>query len=215
MKRIDDENFDYKKVVKKGYEKCAREYASVRSKSEEPSLDLIFKNLTPNSRILDIGCGSGIPVDLLLSKKYNVTGIDISAKQIDYAKINVPDASFKCMDVMDFNFEKDYWDCIISYYAIFHLKKEEQLLLFKKIYNSLKNGGLILLTLALHDEEPYTEDDFFGAKMFWTNFDFMKYKNIFIEYGFDIIYDSIINHGYNDKFEGPEERHPIIFAKKL
>ncbi len=156
MKRIDDENFDYKKVVKKGYEKCAREYASVRSKSEEPSLDLIFKNLTPNSRILDIGCGSGIPVDLLLSKKYNVTGIDISATQIDYAKINVPDASFKCMDVMDFNYEKDYCDCIISYYAIFHLKKEEQLLLFKKIYNSLNKGGIILLTLSLHDEEPYT-----------------------------------------------------------
>lgn len=38
-------------------------------------------NLSPNSRVLDIGCGTGYPIALYLSKQgFQVTGIDISRR---------------------------------------------------------------------------------------------------------------------------------------
>ncbi len=53
-------------------------------------------NLSPNSRVLDIGCGTGYPIALYLSKQgFQVTGIDISEEMIKQAqKLNLHNATF-------------------------------------------------------------------------------------------------------------------------
>lgn len=206
---------DHKKIVKKGYEKCSREYLAARLKSDEPSLQLIFRHLLPYSKVLDIGCGGGLPIDLLLVEKYQVTGLDISAAQIKEARKNVPQGRFICIDVMDFNFKENEWDCIISYYTIFHLTREEQLLLFHRMYYSLKKGGFLLLTLSFHDEDPYIEEDFFGTSMFWSNYDLKSYVTILKDFGWKIRFVGVLEQ--EKKIGDPfyHESHPIVFGQKV
>ncbi|MBB6460983.1 class I SAM-dependent methyltransferase [Flammeovirga kamogawensis] len=214
MKNIKDKNFDHKKVVKDGYNKCSSDYSKVRNKKTEPSLKLLTDKLVDqNAKVLDLGCGNGVPVSKILSK-FQLTGVDISEKQIENAKINIPNAHFICSDISTFDFQENYWDAIVSYYAIFHLKKEEQLKLFNKMAKGLKVGGYFLLTLATLNEEGYTEDDFFGVEMFWENYSLKEYENIFLEQGMTVLHSGILKHGYNEDFEGNDETHPIIFGIK-
>jgi 2-polyprenyl-3-methyl-5-hydroxy-6-metoxy-1,4-benzoquinol methylase len=214
MQIFRNKDFDNKKSVKTGYDKCAKVYFSNREKENEPSLQWLTDRLLPNSRLLDIGCGSGVPVDKILSRKHSVTGIDISEQQIILARENVQGAEFICEDIMQINLQKNYWDAIISYYAIFHLNKDEQTLLFERIYKSLRENGYILFSLTNDNEDAYTESDFFGTEMYWSNYSLDEYLSMLKKIGFDIIHSGILNHGHNADYDGKDEIHPIILGQK-
>ena len=214
MKIIQHKNFDHKKVVIDGYNRCSTAYAKVRNQEIEPSLSLLTDTLmNKDAKILDIGCGNGIPVSKILSN-YKVTGIDISKKQIAQARSNVPHVKFICTDIMEFDFKQGYWDAIVSFFTIFHLKKNEQLRLFDKMAKGLRSGGYFLLTLTLNNEDGYTEDDFFGVRMFWENFSLKEYEKILEGKGMKILNSGILEHGYNKTYKGAAEIHPILFGYK-
>jgi 2-polyprenyl-3-methyl-5-hydroxy-6-metoxy-1,4-benzoquinol methylase len=45
--------------------------------------------------VLDLGCGAGVPVAReMIARGFKVTGVDISAQQIEQARRNVPEAQF-------------------------------------------------------------------------------------------------------------------------
>lgn len=54
----------------------------------------LSRRLNDGDRVLDLGCGNGIPVSRLLSERFNVTGLDISDVQIERARALVPSAEF-------------------------------------------------------------------------------------------------------------------------
>ena len=41
-------------------------------------------------RVLDLGCGAGVPIARRLAERYKVTGVDISERQIMLVRRNVP-----------------------------------------------------------------------------------------------------------------------------
>ena len=97
--------------------------------------------------LLDAGCGNG-GLDFLLSKKYEVTGIDIDKKAISAAKKKVKKAKFLIGDMRKFS-TKDGYDIIISVCAIDHgheLRAGFQKLL-KNLNNLLNDGGLLIFDL--------------------------------------------------------------------
>lgn len=84
-------------TVKAGYNKAAEEYLNKYRGifNNNKHLDLLIEKLNPRARILDLGCGAGIPIDkYLIDKGFKVIGIDISEKQIELAKNNVPEGEF-------------------------------------------------------------------------------------------------------------------------
>jgi 2-polyprenyl-3-methyl-5-hydroxy-6-metoxy-1,4-benzoquinol methylase len=44
--------------------------------------------------VLDVGCGAGVPVARALTRRFSVTGIDISGRMVDRARMNVPEGTF-------------------------------------------------------------------------------------------------------------------------
>ena len=69
---------DYRELVRTAYDRCARDYAGQRRTTPEPELNLITKHLILGSKILDVGCGAGIPVARHLAETVSLTGVDIS-----------------------------------------------------------------------------------------------------------------------------------------
>ena len=57
--------------------------------------------LTENSKIADIGCGTGHHVAALSSRNINTIGIDISPAMIKKAKENFPNYKFKVADALN------------------------------------------------------------------------------------------------------------------
>lgn len=197
-----------KKIVKTGYNICAKSYTEDRDlfKNDKYLNDLV-KVLKKGSKILDIGCGSGVPIDkFLLEKGFDITGIDISDEQIRLAKQNLPKGDFIVGDMSQIQFPVESFDAIVSFYAIFHIPREKHLSLFKKIYKLLKPEGYILVTMGAGEWEGM-EEDFHGTKMFWSHYGREKNIEIVKSAGFKIIYEMVDTSG--------NERHLVIFAQKL
>jgi ubiquinone/menaquinone biosynthesis C-methylase UbiE len=214
MISANDPRTDYIDFVCKGYDKCAKEYSDARSNVPPKELTLITNALKPKSKVLDIGCGSGIPITQELSKMLEVIGIDISEAMIKLAKHNVPSAEFLCQNVMSASLADNEFDGIVSFYALFHIPRDQHKALLTKIYRWLKPKGLLLFTIAHTDDgDGYIENNFFETEMYWSNFGPEYYRKTIESIGFEIRAEGILGHGYDDN-KAVVEKHPYLFAIK-
>ena len=179
-----------------------------------PELDLLGERLLDGAAVLDIGCGAGIPVTRLLAERLAVTGVDISGEMIRQARANVPGATFVRDEIMSVEFEDSSFDAVVAFYSIFHLPREEHAALFSRIHDWLKPGGYLMCTLSHSSESAYTEDDFFGVTMYWSNYGLADYTDMLTGLGFSILRTSTAGEGYSESHETPEEDHPLVFARR-
>ena len=107
----------------------------------------IFSLVLKKSKILDIGCGTGIHGSILEEKGYNVDGVDINKEMIEIAKTRIS-GSLYCQDMLNLNINNKY-DVIISMFAVInHLKNKKELIeVFKNMNNILNQDGLIIIDL--------------------------------------------------------------------
>ncbi|MCI0848392.1 MAG: class I SAM-dependent methyltransferase [Chloroflexi bacterium] len=214
MKPADDPTFDYKSLVQRGYDRCLAAYDEARKSEAGPELDFLTRRLEDGAAVLDVGCGTGVPYTRALAQRFTVTGVDSSSEMIKQARANVPKASFIHGDVMSVEFPPSSFNGAIAFYSVFHLPREEHPKLFRNIYDWLLPGGYFLCTLTRLSEEAYTEDDFFGVTMYWSNYGLEEYKEILTRVGFSILGTSVIGHGYTEAHQAPHENHPLVLAQK-
>lgn len=195
-----------RKSVKDAYNLCADAYGLNRDIfPNQKYLEKLNTHLKANSQILDVGCGAGIPVDdYLVLKGHHLTGVDISEKQIELAKINVPEATYLVGDMSEMDFQKNSFDAIVSFYAIFHIPKEDHLELIKSIYGFIKDDGLFLATLGYEEWEGCEE--FHGVTMHWSHYGMDKNLELLKQAVFEIIFAEVDESG--------GERHLVVLAKK-
>lgn len=170
--------------------------------------------LAAGSRVLDLGCGAGVPIASALAERFRVVGVDLSRAQIALARRQVPDADFVRGDMRTCEFASEAFDAVVSFYAIFHLPREYHEALFRRIAGWLKPGGWLMASLARFDESDYTEDDFFGVDMFWSNYGIERYRAMLADAGFAIVQEGALGHGYSDEAERKLESHPLLLARK-
>lgn len=193
--------------IRKGYNKVAVNYLKGRDKFKNNKyLDRLIELLPKGSVILDLGCGAGIPIDsYLISHGYKVKGLDISEKQIELAKQNVPSAEYELKD-MSLLKEKEYSvDAIVSFYAIFHIPRETHRELLRKLHSFLKKDGLLLITMGSSNWVG-KENDFFGGEMSWSHYDASTNLDLIKQAGLQIVFEEI------DK--SANERHLVVLARK-
>ena len=214
MQRANDPNVDYRKLVKHSYNACAAAYDQARQREAEPELTLLTKRLNSGAAVLDMGCGAGIPITRTLAQQFVVTGVDISEEQLRRAKQHVPTATFILGDMLTIAFPPSHFDAVVAFYSIFHTPREEHAHLFRRIHRWLKSHGYLLVTFALQAEAAYTEQDFFGVSMYWSNYGLDEYRTLLIDTGFEVLETIILGHGDGDT-DIPREQHPLILARKV
>ena len=160
-------------VVQRGYDRVAQEYARLESTTAEwprsQRLRELLDQLPENSKILDVGCGNGIPAMRLIQKRHIGVGVDISGTQVSLARKNVPEATFIRGNIMQLQFPTSSFSAIVSFYAIDHLPREQHLQLFRRFYSWLRPGGRLLFTTEPHDQ-PGVTADWLGVSMFFSQF---------------------------------------------
>jgi ubiquinone/menaquinone biosynthesis C-methylase UbiE len=102
----------------KTYDKWAE---SVRSEEIQKYLGKIDQMFPKGSRILDVGCGTGLLNTWHLAKSFDVVGVDVTERQIAEAKKNVPEAEFICADTRDQDFQSGSLDSIVTFYCRNHI----------------------------------------------------------------------------------------------
>jgi SAM-dependent methyltransferase len=207
-------NMNCKEFVRRGYDYCAEAYSEARQHGSAGGvLAGLLTRLPEVSRILDLGCGPGIPITSALAERHHVVGVDISPKMVELAKRNVPNGTFVCGDIMAADLVPMSFDAVVALYVIFHLPREEHESLFRHIYAWLRPGGYLLVTVSLSNEAPYIEEDFFGTQMYWSNFSESEYQALLTQIGFNLLEIKSVGHGYGPVQER-EESHPLILAQR-
>ena len=214
LRPADDPCVDYKALVQMSYDRCASAYAESRVGEAHPELELLRTRLDDGSSVLDIGCGAGVPITQLLAKTFAVTGVDISSEMIRLARANVPCASFLQSDITSVEFDDSSFDAVVAFYSLFHIPRDDHPRLFHRIRDWLKPGGYLMCTLSRESEAGYTEDDFFGETMYWSNYGLSEYEEMLTGIGFTILRTTNIGHGFSEAANAPPEQHPLVLLRR-
>jgi SAM-dependent methyltransferase len=114
----------------------------------------LIQNASPTSqsKILDVGCGTGHHVALLASKQFDTLGLDISPSMIEKAKETYPDYKFKVGDAMqNGTFTPDsYTHILCMYFTIYYFPDKRQF--FRNCMQWLAPGGHLLVHLVDRDQ---------------------------------------------------------------
>lgn len=156
-------------AVARGYDLVADQYEALESADAPwPRLERVrafAADLPRGSRVLDLGCGNGIPATRELALKHVVTGVDISNEQIARATSNVPAATFICGDARDVDLPSGAFDAIVALYLVDNISREDHPALFMRIRELLRPNGRVLLS-AEPGDDPWQSYSWLGVPMF-------------------------------------------------
>ena len=118
----------------------------------QPLAKIIAKEikLTPGSRILDVGCGTGALIQELISQSSSahVEGVDANPGMLAIARQNLPSVSFHEGAAESLPFGNSDFDAVVSQFALMLFEDRERSL--KEMWRVLKPGGQ--LVVAVFDE---------------------------------------------------------------
>lgn len=150
--------------------------------------ELLFKTFGKNSKLLEIGCGSGRDASFMTKKGFDVIGIDGSKNMIDEAKKIHPELSNKLFHKTlpsDLRFDTKF-DSIYSIATLMHLSKGDLEKTILKIYDLLNPTGKFLMSVSLFrdDIDKYGFDK---NGRYFLILSFEEWINIFQNTGFKIL----------------------------
>ncbi len=116
----------------------------------QKEIDYLRKNIKPNSKILDVGCGFGRHIEIIADFSKEVVGIDKNRDMIKKAKqklSNFKNVKFLVMDAQKLDFKDNYFDyviCMTNTFGNFLEIKEDVL---KEIKRVCKKDGKIIISV--------------------------------------------------------------------
>jgi SAM-dependent methyltransferase len=120
---------------------------------DEYEVGEIVNKTSPSSqsKVLDVGSGTGHHVAELASRNIDTVGIDISEAMVKKAKTNFPNYKFQLGDALNGStFQANTFTHILCmYFTIYYFK--DKAAFFKNAMNWLKPGGYLLLHLVDRD----------------------------------------------------------------
>ena len=183
----------HRRTVESGYDRIAEQYLATKD-AEDPlvlaALEQMSRGLEPDAPVLDLGCGAGVPATLWLARRgFDVTGVDLSEKQLELARRLVPGATFVKADMTELDFEAGSFAAAVAFHSIIHVPKEEHQALLESIHGWLRGGGHFLATMTMTEidgEDPDWEG--WGTPMRWSHHDEETNRRMLEKAGFEILY---------------------------
>jgi SAM-dependent methyltransferase len=148
--------------------------------------------LSPDARVLDVGCGSGWATRLLSGYAINgqVTGIDISDEMIRVARESstaFPNADFEVASAEQLPFGDNEFTHAFSMESLYYYANIPQAL--AEIHRVLRTGGLFVAVMDLYWENEATHQWIDTLKVPVELLSVEEYRSLFVDAGFISIRD--------------------------
>lgn len=208
---------DPKQIVSSGYDVIASRYTEHAQKDpaglRQRYARMVIDAVSEGASLLDLGCGSGLPVTLELARHFRVTGVDISARQIESARANVLSATFLRSDMAALAFPPASFDAVVAFYSIIHVPRTEHPDLLRAIASWLTPGGLLVATMGVNDNASEFETDWLGASMYWSHYDSATNQRLVCAAGLEIARADVITSASPQGDDAPETSLWIVARK--
>jgi SAM-dependent methyltransferase len=186
---------DPKEIVARGYDAIALRYAEWAGRVTSPALTW-FRDfdarLPDGANVLELGCGRGVPVTRELARRHRVTGVDISAVQIELARHHVPEASFVHADAVELDIAPGSLDAVVALYFFGHLPPHEQPELLRRLAGWLRDGGLLLATFGAGERGEEVDEDWLGAPMYFASLGGDSYLPLLRKSGLEVVREEVV-----------------------
>jgi demethylmenaquinone methyltransferase/2-methoxy-6-polyprenyl-1,4-benzoquinol methylase len=108
-------------------------------------LALAGLTVSPETKVLDLCCGSGQATQLLVQYSRDVTGLDASPLSLKRARQNVPQASYVEAFAEKMPFPDEHFDLVHTSAAMHEMEPAQLRQIIKEVYRVLKPGGMFAL----------------------------------------------------------------------
>lgn len=102
------------------------------------------------AEVLDIGCGTGLELEeyFLVNPGARITGIDLSRAMLEALAAKFPDKDIKliCDSYLDLELGTERYNAAVSVESLHHFSAERKLEFYRKLRDSLKQDGYLVLT---------------------------------------------------------------------
>ncbi len=200
------------------YDSMATEYAEAfrgehdRKPKDGEMLHRFAREIGNREPVWDFGCGPGHTAQYLKNLGVNISGLDVSDKMVEQARMIHPDIRFRRDDLLALDFENGSIAGAVAFYAIVHFTKEQAKIAFREIFRVLRPGGILLTTFHIGDETIHV-DEFLGKKI---GIDFMFFTTDFISGCLNSIGFEGVEKIERDPYPGVEyqSRRAYMFSKR-
>ncbi|MGQ9566360.1 MAG: class I SAM-dependent methyltransferase [Candidatus Bathyarchaeales archaeon] len=112
-------------------------------------VDLVEKGRLKPAKVLDVCCGAGTNGVYLAEKGFDVVGIDISSKAVEYARKKAEQvgvkAKFMVQNFLELPFKDEEFDFVFDMGCFHHVKIKDRTIFIKGVHRVLKKCGSYLL----------------------------------------------------------------------
>ena len=128
--------------------------------------------VSEGERVVELGCGTGVPVGKWLAARYDYTGVDASEGMLDEARRHVPGADFIRADMETVSFDAGSLGAVIAFYSINHVPSAQHAALFASIASWLRPGGMLVASVHGGDGGDHFDPNWLGTgPMRWSGLD--------------------------------------------
>jgi len=141
----------FEEFQSKFFSKCHEDYVHYK---DDPRLAIFQKGLSllmsykQSGRILDVGCATGVFLDMAKNKGWDPYGVDISEYAVNYARDKFG-LKVETKELQDVNFPSAYFDVITIWDTIEHVPNPRQIL--QECQRILKDDGLLFIVTVDED----------------------------------------------------------------
>ena len=182
-------------IVADGYDAMGETFAAWREEivgdPRREWEDELVARLRPGARLLELGCGGGTEETRRLAARFEVTGVDISPKQVERARAAIPEAEFVCADFTELELPAGSLDGVIAFYTLNHVPRELLAPLLAGAHGWLVPGGWLLVAFGASDNPGWT-GEWLGAETFFSSFPPEVNSRLVREAGFAIERDEVV-----------------------
>ncbi|MBY7845118.1 class I SAM-dependent methyltransferase [Vibrio fluvialis] len=191
--------------MKTDYDAIAEDWNRLRTHLPAPDLALfeLFRcYIPPQGRVLDLGCGHGIPIAAMMTERdFTLTGVDRSERLLSLARRAMPQQEWIQSELESFE-PVGHYHGVIIWDSMFHLPRHEHLTLLGKVFEALEPEGVVILSSGGSDTDlpPFT-DIMLGYEFFYDAFPVPVLLRHCREMGFRILRHELVNEpdGGRDK----------------
>jgi ubiquinone/menaquinone biosynthesis C-methylase UbiE len=177
------------------YDLIADWYASERVDTTDgsgvPEVMALAASIHPGGRVLDIGCGNGVPLTkALLASGHRVVGLDSACNMLSRFRANCPDALAVKGIAQSCPFAAQTFEAAVAWGVMFHLKQAEQVRAIASVSRVLKTSAPFLFTAGY----PEVLDDscdhvgtMNGVEFHFYSFTMDGYRSVLADHSFTLV----------------------------
>lgn len=170
------------------YQRHADIWDQVRGKDtlvERPWLDRFRAALAPGLPILDLGCGSGVPMErYLIQHGHGIVGIDTSPGAIDLCRRRFSDQRWLIADMRTFTVPEGFGG-LMAWHSFFHLTPGDQRAMFPLFARHAAPGAALMFTSG--PEQGERIGAFHGDQLYHASLAPAEYETLLAAHGFRVL----------------------------